>query len=153
MINNNEELEEQLVSKHYGLVISQALYFCKHKRSILDDYIQVGCIGLLKAIRNYSPEKSKFSTFATTCIRNELLRYNTKESRFRYLPLNDYKGKQSVLVWEYLPDTITKKELQIIKLKTKNYSIREICDELFCTRKEFRRMYKDIIKKLRKSNE
>ena len=115
MNDNSEELEEQLVSQHYGLVVSQALYFCRSRRSSLDDYVQVGCIGLLKAIRNYNPEKSKFPTFATICIRNELLRHSSKESRFKYFPLNDYKDAQSVVIWEYLPDDITRQELQVIK--------------------------------------
>ena len=69
-----QELEEQLVHTHYGLVVSQALRFSSHRSSV-EDHIQVGLIGLLKAIRNYDPEKSKFSTFATVCIRNEIFRY------------------------------------------------------------------------------
>ena len=42
------ELEEQLVQSNYGLVVSQALSLL-HKKSNIDDYIQVGLIGLLKA--------------------------------------------------------------------------------------------------------
>ena len=67
-INTNKELEEELVYDHYGLVVSQALYFLNDPN--FDDYIQVGLIGLLKAIRKHNPEKSKFSTFASICINN-----------------------------------------------------------------------------------
>lgn len=41
-----------------------------------DDLIQEGYIGLLKAQKNYNPDKGiKFSTYATMCIRNEMLLY------------------------------------------------------------------------------
>lgn len=38
-----------------------------------DDVEQCGLIGLWKACKMYDSDKSKFSTFATTCIRNEIL--------------------------------------------------------------------------------
>ena len=71
---NNLELEEELVCKNYGLVVSQALSFSnENSQFLLEDYIQVGLIGLLKAIREYKEDKAKFSTFATVCIRNHML--------------------------------------------------------------------------------
>ena len=60
----SEDPETQLVNEHYGLVVSQAIRLSS-QQSDLEDYMQVGFIGLLKAIRNYNPEKSQFSTFAT----------------------------------------------------------------------------------------
>lgn len=37
-----------------------------------EDLIQVGMIGLLRAVDSYDPEKSSFSHFALACIRNEI---------------------------------------------------------------------------------
>ena len=75
----NKELEEELIHDHYGLVVSQALYFLND--SNFDDYIQVGLIGLLKAIREHDPERSKFSTFATVCIRNAINNLKEKDEK------------------------------------------------------------------------
>jgi len=75
-LKSSEELESELIHKHYGLVVSQALSFLRDdRRSNLEDFIQVGLIALLKAIRKYDKTKSKFSTFATLCIKNEFLNY------------------------------------------------------------------------------
>ena len=44
-INNfrsQSELEEQLILKHYGLVVSQALGFIDNDKQLLEDYIQIG---------------------------------------------------------------------------------------------------------------
>lgn len=38
----------------------------------LEDLFQTALLGLWKACKTYDPKKSKFSTYATNCIRNEL---------------------------------------------------------------------------------
>ena len=40
---------------------------------LLDEYYDVGMIGLVKASRHYTAEKGKFSTYACKCIANEIL--------------------------------------------------------------------------------
>ena len=82
IIKNGEELENGLVHEHYGLVVSQALSFLgDDNKSNLEDFIQVGLIALLKAIRKYDETKSKFSTFATLSIKNALLNYKRKDTK------------------------------------------------------------------------
>ena len=76
--NSKSELEEQLIQQHYGLVVAQALTFASDDRGALEDYIQVGLIGLLKAIRKYDEAKAKFSTFASVCIKNELINFSNR---------------------------------------------------------------------------
>ena len=40
----------------------------------VEDYISIGCIGLIKAINTYSSKKSvRLATYATRCIENEIL--------------------------------------------------------------------------------
>ena len=40
-----------------------------------EDLFQIGAIGLINAIKQFNPNKGfKFSTYASTCIRNEILR-------------------------------------------------------------------------------
>ena len=94
----NADSEEKMVIDNYGLVVSQAVKFIAQKQD-LDDYIQIGLIGLLKAIRNYDSEKSKFSTFATVCIRNEILKFIKKQNRQnRRLNLREKKSQENQII-------------------------------------------------------
>ena len=65
--------EEKLIREHTGLVKSVALrlsYACEEE---LDDLIQIGYIGLLKAARRFEPERGlKFSTYAVPMIAGEI---------------------------------------------------------------------------------
>lgn len=51
------------------------------RKNTLEDYFQVGMIGLVKADKKYKSEKGKFSTFACKCIFNELCSFLTKEQK------------------------------------------------------------------------
>lgn len=79
----NKKKEEELFEKHRKLVY----YIAKKNRIFLDsndyeDIIQVGNIGLIKAIRSYAISKNiKFATYASVCIRNEMLMYLRKERK------------------------------------------------------------------------
>ena len=67
------EKEEKLIREHTGLVKSVALrlsYACDEE---LDDIIQIGYIGLIKAARRFEPERGlKFSTYAVPMIAGEI---------------------------------------------------------------------------------
>lgn len=54
-----------------------------------DDIIQIGMIGLLKAIRNYASDKEgTFKTYATRCIRNAILDGVREANAKKNMPLN-----------------------------------------------------------------
>jgi len=56
-----------------------------------EDLIQEGMVGLYKAIREYCPEsKASFATFATVCIKNQILDAIRSASRKKHSPLNTY---------------------------------------------------------------
>ena len=67
------EKEEKLIREHTGLVKSVPLrlsYACDEE---LDDIIQIGYIGLIKAARRFEPERGlKFSTYAVPMIAGEI---------------------------------------------------------------------------------
>ena len=160
-----EELEGELIHEHYGLVVSQALYFLSddHK-SNLEDFIQVGLIALLKAIRKYDKTKSKFSTFATLCIKNEFLNYRRKVSG-RKGPkiiydtnlLKSVDGEQGFFdkdrIMEFIPDYLTSNEKFILHMKLENHTNKEIAEELHCSKRIIDSRLKNIIQTLRSANE
>lgn len=137
MDEKNSELENLLVQRHYGLVVSQALSFCR-QTNLLEDCIQVGLIGLLKAIRNYDPDKSKFSTFATVCIRNEILRFKNKNKKHNNCTriIEDIAYCEKSPMWEFLPDSLSREEFIILDLKKENFTKKEMCEMLDCSKRE-----------------
>lgn len=61
LIEHNLRLVAYIVNKHYGDSREQ------------EDLISIGTIGLIKAAETFDPEKSiSFSTYASTCIRNQI---------------------------------------------------------------------------------
>ncbi len=68
----------ELVRTHLPLVQTIARRYCRGNTDLLDDLVQVGAIGLLKAVRNYDPQhpnKASFKTLATCYIRGEIRHY------------------------------------------------------------------------------
>ena len=69
------QLRDQLVELHMPLVVYLAKRFSGRSEP-LDDLIQVGAIGLLKAIDRFEPERGlEFSTYATPTILGEIKRH------------------------------------------------------------------------------
>ena len=65
--------EEKLIREHAGLVKSVALRLSYAFNEELDDLIQIGYIGLIKAARRFEPERGlKFSTYAVPMIAGEI---------------------------------------------------------------------------------
>jgi RNA polymerase sigma-B factor len=70
-----DALRERLVELNYPLVRYLARRF-KSSKEPLDDLVQVGMIGLLKAIDRFDPERGlEFSTFAVPTVLGEIRRY------------------------------------------------------------------------------
>lgn len=57
-----------------------------------DDLLQEGTIGLLKAIKNYSEGKASFKTFATLCIRRQILTAVRSSTAQKNSALNEASG-------------------------------------------------------------
>ncbi len=71
----DEDAREQLIVSHLNLVRFLASKF-KNRGESLDDLIQVGNIGLIKAIDRFEPERGlEFTTYATPTIMGEIKRH------------------------------------------------------------------------------
>ncbi len=71
----DEEAREQLIVNHLNLVRFLAAKF-KNRGEPLDDLIQVGTIGLIKAIDRFEPDRGlEFTTYATPTIMGEIKRH------------------------------------------------------------------------------
>ena len=71
----DEQAREKLIEGNLRLVLSVIQRFNGRGESP-DDLFQVGCIGLMKAIANFDPEKQvRFSTYGVPMIAGEVRRY------------------------------------------------------------------------------
>ena len=69
----DEEARRQLIDGNLRLVLSIIQRFT-NRRENLDDLFQVGCIGLIKAIDSFKPDKgTRLATYAAKCVENEIL--------------------------------------------------------------------------------
>ena len=87
-IQGNRQAEELLVSRYHQLVRACARpFFLVGGDS--EDLIQEGMVGLIKAFREYKPEReASFRTYAEICIRNRLYSVLRAAGRDKHQPLN-----------------------------------------------------------------
>ena len=79
----DEAAARKLIEGNLRLVLSVIQRFDK-RGECPDDLFQVGCIGLIKAIRNFDPDKQvKFSTYGVPMIAGEVRRYLRDNSAIR----------------------------------------------------------------------
>ena len=79
----DEAAREKLIEGNLRLVLSVIQRFDKRGENP-DDLFQVGCIGLIKAIANFDPDKQvRFSTYGVPMIAGEVRRYLRDNSAIR----------------------------------------------------------------------
>ena len=81
--NGDENARQALIEGNLRLVLSVIQRFDKRGENP-DDLFQVGCIGLMKAIANFDPDKQvRFSTYGVPMIAGEVRRYLRDNSPIR----------------------------------------------------------------------
>lgn len=61
-----------------------------------DDLIQVGVIGLIEAASDWNESRSRFSTFAATCIRNKILQFLRPPRKRELVALRAASGDEAL---------------------------------------------------------
>lgn len=140
-----------------------------------DDYYDVAAIGLCKAALNYDESRNvKFSTFAVTCMHNELgaeLRKQRSEMRSKFstvsldAPINSRCGENIATLGEVIPvedtaedtlifndamdmDCLNDNEKRVAQLVLSGYSFAEISRNDGITREAVRQTYRRAQRKL-----
>ena len=73
----------------------------------VDDFYQIGCIGLIKAQRTFSIGKFSWSSYAVKCIVNEILMYKRKNRKYNnqiYLDDSIKDADENLTYVDVLPD-------------------------------------------------
>lgn len=125
LIEHNLRLVAYIVNKHYGDSKEQ------------EDLISIGTIGLIKAAETFDPEKAiSFSTYASTCIRNQIKMYFRKmkhKSSEVYMnePIDTDKNGNELTIADIFKDDVCvddEVDLRINMEKLYNY-INTVLDE------------------------
>lgn len=91
--------ETELFKKHNRLIY---LVINRLGLTLNEDLFQTGSIGLLQAIRTFEPNKGTFSTYATKCIANSIIRtYNVNKRKTLF---NDSAISLDEIVYENSKD-------------------------------------------------
>ena len=146
--------ENQLIQDNLGLVKSIVNNFQPLTHDDFNEFVQLGCIGLLHAIRRHDPKKGQLSTIAWYYIYKELYLHLKWKLRYKEM-LEGFRPDQNsnTSVWEILPSNLTTKEINIIHLKLQGYNFKEMSNILGRSSKWTSTFYKKILKKIKKANE
>jgi RNA polymerase sporulation-specific sigma factor len=87
--NGDGNALDALIRRYHGFVrLKASSYFLAGGDG--EDLIQEGLIGLYKAVRDFSPEKSSFRSFAELCVTRQIITAIKTATRFKHAPLNTY---------------------------------------------------------------
>ncbi len=134
LLDGDETVREKLIVHNLRLVVYIARKF-ENTGAGLEDLISIGTIGLIKAVKTFSPSRNiKLATYASRCIENEILMYLRKTSSLKNEvsidePLNiDWDGNELLLsdVLGSEPDTVN----QNIELEDQKNIIYKTIDSL-----------------------
>ena len=128
---NDEYAFEFLVTKYKCIVLSKARgYFLVGADR--EDIIQEGMIGLVKAIRDYRPDReASFKGFAEICINRQIITAIKSATRQKHIPLNTYVSL-SRPVYENEESEETRTLLDIIQCdSSQNPEERVLIDESY----------------------
>lgn len=171
LIEHNLRLVAHVAKKYFGSGADQ------------DDLVSIGTVGLIKAVSSFKPDKGiRLATYAARCIDNEILMYfraakKTAQDVYISDPIDtDKDGNTLTLIdvitdnsdivedldlklklkklQEYLKDTLTPRELTIIRLRygldgKSELPQREVAKKLKISRSYVSRIEKKALEKLR----
>jgi RNA polymerase sigma factor (sigma-70 family) len=145
--------EDQLASvieQNMGLVVSLAKSFRPRTEDELEEFVQLGRIGLWKAYKKHDPSRAAFSTNAWHHVRWEIMRHLSKKKPLLQLDdsvqFEDNRSTESL--WEYLPDTLTDRERQVIQLRLDGHTFIDIGKQMGYSRGWANITYRTALKKI-----
>ena len=136
-----------------GLIVKVAKSFNPATPMILDEYIQTGRIGLLKAIRKYDITRSTFSTSAWHHIRWAILGYIKQEYTTPTLPIMvEPSGEPHEEITDYLPNTLSDRERDVIMLRTEGRTFKDIGEIHGYSKSWANYVFHDAVVKIKEAN-
>ncbi len=124
LAEGDEDARDELIERNMRLVAHIVKKF-HPKHELLDDYISIGTIGLMKAVNSFTPDrKTKLATYAARCIENEILMYLRTQKKVQkdvslFDPIGMDKDGQSLQIADLLQTDDDPQSMQSNKKKEK----------------------------------
>ena len=120
------EARETYIKGNLRLVLSVIKRFSNSNENV-DDLFQIGCIGLIKAIRTFDEKKGRLATYACRCIENELLMFlRGKKKSSREVSLFEPIGQDKEGNEIHLVDVIEQNQPDIVESMELSGNIRRL---------------------------
>lgn len=156
--NELNDQESQIINKYTALVKSCVLSYINNTNKNINninnnynDLLQEAFIALILSFRSYNDmHDCSFSTLAYICINNRLR--NIKHNVYYNVELEELKGRDIINIREFLPDSLTILEKEIIYFRLYNYTFREISEYYGININTIKSKYGRIIKKIQIAN-
>lgn len=106
-MKGDEQARIELIERNMRLVAHVVKKF-HPPHELLDDYISIGTIGLMKAVGSFTPEKkTRLATYAARCIENEILMHLRVQKKVQkdvslFEPIGTDKDGQSLQIRDLL---------------------------------------------------
>ena len=152
----SEDRLASMIEENMGLVVLLAKSFRPRDDEERDEFVQLGRIGLWKAILKHDPRRSQLSTTAWHYIRWEILRHLQRKSSQdlqldETIPVEDSKISLDSL-WEYLPDSLSDKERTVLSLRLDGYTFVDIGNKMGFSRGWANNTYRSAVDKIQDAN-
>lgn len=138
---NDNEIKNKLILHNIKLIFPIANKY-RHRVNSFEDLLYEGIEGIMRALKDYEPNKSKFQTYATIWIKQKILRYVMNNERSIRIPINQYENFTKII----------KVENQLISKLKRMPSIKELANELNMDKKEIKQ-YKNLFNPVHSLNE
>lgn len=154
-----EDRLASMIEENMGLVVSLAKSFKPRTHEEYEEFVQLGRIGLWKAYEKHDPAKAAFSTNAWHHIRWEIMRHLNSKQVKSYtkdvclcLQLDDstpvVDNSCTENLWEYLPDSLSDRERQVIQLRLDGHTFVDIGKRMGYSRGWANITYKAALEKI-----
>jgi len=125
-----------------------------------EDLLQVGFVGMLKAINNFDPNKGALRDYIFCSVRNSLIKFLKKELQWKQnvkLEPNispDYSDNYEIIEFENMlkscANNLIPLEKKILELRLSGMTRKQICEETALTKNEYYSFLYSAIGKIRR---
>lgn len=153
-MSDNQKNIAPLMEEHMGLVFNIVEKFGPANANEHDEFVQLGRIGLWKALLNHNPKRSKISTTIYHYVRYEILRH-IHNKKNKDMPLINIEPSYNTApqLWECIPDNLTDIEHLIIFMRREGYTFDQIAKYTNLSLGKVAYIYRKIINKIKAANE
>ena len=152
--NGDKKARQVLIEYNLRLVAHIAKKY-QMMEADMEELVSIGAVGLIKAVDTFDQEKaSKLATYAARCVENEIRLLDIMESQdpeaLDVIELKDDTRK----IYTLLDRVLTPRERQVLIMRYglyqgKEYTQREIAEELGISRSYISRIEKNALQRLR----